>query len=140
MSNIKDRVLLIANEKGINKLEFFKDLDLSYANFKGVQKQSALSSDAVAKILAKHSEISPTWLVMGEGEMLSVNCNAEKPTSHQSISTISDEEQGAGALLNAMQRLVASLEQTISSQEKTISALEKQILLLEAELNRVKQN
>lgn len=70
MTTIKDRVLQIAENKGISKEKFFKDLDLSYANFKGVQKRSALSSDSIVKILSKHNTVNSEWLLTGEGPML----------------------------------------------------------------------
>ncbi|MDM1057895.1 S24 family peptidase [Myroides odoratimimus] len=69
MTTIKDRVLQIAEYYGIKKELFFKELELSYANFKGKQKESALSSDAIDKILTKYPNISTNWLVKGEGEI-----------------------------------------------------------------------
>src|SRR5690606_21924436 len=70
MTNIKERVLLISESKGIHKTEFFRVLGLSYANFKGVQKNSALGSDAISTILSNYPDISPEWLITGAGEML----------------------------------------------------------------------
>lgn len=69
MTTIKDRVLQISEYYGIKKEQFFKELELSYANFKGKQKESALSSDAIDKILTKYPKISTNWLVKGEGEI-----------------------------------------------------------------------
>lgn len=70
MTNIKDRVLLISENKGVTKNNFFKELGLSYANFKGIQKKSALNSDAIDKILSKYNDVSVEWLVTGKGSML----------------------------------------------------------------------
>ncbi|MCS4224908.1 hypothetical protein [Sphingobacterium sp. BIGb0165] len=119
--NVKERVLLIAERKGISKTEFFKDLGLSYANFKGGQKNTALSSDAMIAILTRHQDISPAWLLMGEGKMM------------RSAETVSPEPQIAAASSegsSVSKQLVAALEQTIKAQEKTISALEGQVVLL----------
>ena len=101
--NVKERVLLIAETKGISKTEFFKDVQLSYANFKGGQKNTALSSDAMVAILSKHPDISPAWLLMGEGTMMR-----------------KDERN-----------VVSALEQTVKAQEKTIQSLEGQVSLLQ---------
>lgn len=138
MSSIKDRVLLISKEKGINKVDFFKNLDLSYANFKGVQKKSALSSDAVAKILAKYVDINPAWLVVGEGDMFRSGMDLEKGSSLDQESVNIGDEQDESFGTHVLQRLVTSLEKTVSSQEKTILALERQIQFLEEELVRIK--
>jgi hypothetical protein len=119
--NVKERVLLIAERKGISKTEFFKDVGLSYANFKGGQKNTALSSDAMIAILTRHPDISPAWLLMGEGKMM------------RTAETVSPEPQMAATSSegsSVSRQLVAALEQTIKAQEKTISALEGQVALL----------
>lgn len=119
--NVKERVLLIAEKKGISKTEFFKDVGLSYANFKGGQKNTALSSDAMIAILTRHPDISPAWLLLGEGKMM------------RTAGAVSPEPQ-MGATSSegpsVSKQLVAALEQTIKAQEKTISALEGQVTLL----------
>ncbi|WP_418359037.1 hypothetical protein [Sphingobacterium detergens] len=119
--NVKERVLLIAERKGISKTEFFKDVGLSYANFKGGQKNTALSSDAMIAILTRHPDISPAWLLMGEGKMMRTG------------ETVSPEPQMAATSFegsSVSRQLVAALEQTIKAQERTISALEGQVALL----------
>ncbi|WP_343562309.1 hypothetical protein [Sphingobacterium sp.] len=118
---VKERVLLIAEKKGISKTEFFKDVGLSYANFKGGQKNTALSSDAMIAILTRHPDISPAWLLLGEGKMM------------RTTETISSEPQIAATSFegpSVSKQLVTALEQTIKAQEKTISALEGQVELL----------
>ncbi|MBL1410230.1 hypothetical protein [Sphingobacterium faecale] len=67
---IKERILLLAGHAKMSKIEFFKDLGMSYANFKGEQKKSGLSSDALLKVFSKYPEINPSWLLLGEGEMV----------------------------------------------------------------------
>lgn len=71
MTNIKERVLLIANNQEVSKEEFFENLGLKYGNFKGKAKDTSLSSDAVANILTMYPDINPVWLLTGEGEMTS---------------------------------------------------------------------
>ena len=70
MSNIKDRVLLFIENQKLNKSIFFADLGLSYSNFKGIQKNSALNSDAIVSILTKYPNLSTDWLIKGKGEMI----------------------------------------------------------------------
>lgn len=77
MSNIKDKILYFIENQRINKTDFFKNLELSYSNFKGVQKKSALSSDAVAKILAAYPNLSADWLLSDVGEMLKTNSDEQ---------------------------------------------------------------
>jgi hypothetical protein len=70
MTNIKERVLYISEIKGVKRELFFEQLGLSYANFKGIQKKSALSSDAIDKIITKYNDIDANWLITGKGSML----------------------------------------------------------------------
>lgn len=70
ISNIKERVLYITDFKGVAKEDFFKKIDMTYGSFKGVQKKSALNSDAIDKILSIYPDIDANWLLTGKGEML----------------------------------------------------------------------
>ncbi|MBB1644446.1 hypothetical protein [Sphingobacterium sp. UME9] len=122
--NVKERVLLIAETKGISKTEFFKDVQLSYANFKGGQKNTALSSDAMVAILSRHPDISPAWLLMGEGTMM--RKDERNVVSAPPAETAPATAEGLGIY----KQLVNALEQTVKAQEKTIQSLEGQVSLL----------
>lgn len=117
---IKERVLHIAEQKGLQKVGFFQDLGLSYANFKGPQKQSALSSDALVHILHKYADISPAWLLMGEGAMM--RAPAIDPDS-----MVFNGEQNHEKLNTALQQLVTAQEKTIQLLEREISSLEREL-------------
>lgn len=119
--NIKERILHVAEQKGRQKVSFFNDLGLSYANFKGPQKLSALSSDTLVVILRKYPEISPAWLLMGEGEML-----------RKALAV--SEKSGADVIMPE-----TTAQQLIQAQEKTIRSLERQIEFLEREIQFLRQ-
>ncbi|MDR3009893.1 MAG: hypothetical protein LBV59_18300 [Sphingobacterium sp.] len=123
--NVKERVLLIAETKGISKTEFFRDVQLSYANFKGGQKNTALSSDAMVAILSRHPDISPAWLLMGEGTMM--RKDESVAVSAPPAETAATTAEGLGIY----KQLVNALEQTVKAQEKTILSLEGQVSLLQ---------
>ncbi|WP_293912924.1 MULTISPECIES: hypothetical protein [unclassified Sphingobacterium] len=122
MTNIKERILEIAEFKKINKVDFFKDLGLSYANFKGIQKNSSLGSDALVTILAKYSDVNETWLLKGTGEMLKDGIGLAQDNQ--------DEYMSMGYIdstIEALNKVVAAQDITIKSQLKTIAALEAQL-------------
>jgi len=125
--NVKQRVLRIAEAKGISKTEFFREVDLSYANFKGGQKNTALSSDAMIAILTQHPDVSPAWLLLGEGSMWRGSRGNDLEVGAEPA--VEPAAAGAGSLL-VYKQLVSALEQTVRAQEKTIDALEAQIGLL----------
>ena len=70
LPNIKDRVLYLAENKEISKQDFFRKTGLKYSNFTGKSKESDLTSKSVAEILLKYPDVSPEWLLTGNGEML----------------------------------------------------------------------
>lgn len=128
MSNIKERVLLIAESKNIRKADFFKDLGLSYANFKGIQKTSALNSDAIVTILSRYPDIAPEWLITGRGEMF-----RQGGTVARDNTQFYDEP----VIVNEIETtLIDALQLVIATQEKTIKSLESQVSTLERELQR----
>ncbi|PRD46037.1 hypothetical protein [Sphingobacterium haloxyli] len=130
MSNIKERVLQIAESKKIRKTDFFKNLGLSYANFKGAQKNTGLNSDTVVTILSKYPDINPTWLIVGEGTMY---------RNDGSLLRDAEEIYNEPVIVNEIEyTLIDALKLVISSQEKTISSLEKQLTILESELQTLK--
>jgi phage repressor protein C with HTH and peptisase S24 domain len=69
-SNIKERVLQIAEIKGVAKETFFKELGIAYGNFKGKSKDSSLSSSVLAEISSKYPDINLKWLLHGKGEIV----------------------------------------------------------------------
>lgn len=67
-TNIKERILQLAKNQNISYETFFKELGISYSNFKGKQKNSSLQSDAIDKILSKYPDTDLHWLITGEVE------------------------------------------------------------------------
>jgi len=70
MDTIKERVLKIAEYKGIPKEQFATEIGMTYGSFKGSAKNRPLNSNAIEKILTITPEINPEWLLTGTGEML----------------------------------------------------------------------
>jgi phage repressor protein C with HTH and peptisase S24 domain len=69
-SNIKERILQVAEYKGITKEKFFEKINMSYGNFKGKSKETPINSTAVAEILTLFPDVSPEWLLTGEGNIV----------------------------------------------------------------------
>jgi hypothetical protein bfra3_16308 len=88
MTNIKERVLYFIENQGEKKETFFEDLGMSYANFKGVQKKSALGSDKIDKILSKYPDLNLEWLFSGKGEMLKSETTKTETSKEESVKGI----------------------------------------------------
>lgn len=69
-SNIKERILQVSEYYGISKEKFFEDLGITYGNFKGSAKERPVNSSFLEKILTTFPDLSPDWLLLGNGEML----------------------------------------------------------------------
>lgn len=83
---IKERVLEIAEIKGIPKEKFFENISMTYGNFKGSAKKTPLNSDAIANILTIYPDISPIWLLTGKGGMLNSTLPSISPESALELS------------------------------------------------------
>lgn len=69
-SNIKERVLKLAEKQEGNKQVFFNKIGMTYGNFTGKAKETPLNSNAIENILLNYPDTNPTWLLTGKGTML----------------------------------------------------------------------
>jgi len=67
---IKERIIQVLRYKKLNKENFFKEIGMTSANFRGNAKNSPLNSDAIENILSVLPDVNPEWLLTGHGEML----------------------------------------------------------------------
>lgn len=107
-SNIKERVLYISENKGIAREKFFDDLGITYGNFKGKAKEKALSSDILAKIVAKYPDISPEWLLTGRGEML----KPEHENQSSEITIVKGNRRTSDAMIESQEIPLYDLDAT----------------------------
>jgi repressor LexA len=69
-SNIKERVLYLAENQEASKQTFFKKIGMTYGNFTGDAKKTPLNSTAIENILLNYPETNVEWLITGNGSML----------------------------------------------------------------------
>lgn len=111
ITDTKEKLLYFIENKGISKEEFCKKIGIDAANFRGKNKKSELSTDKIVKILRYYREISPDWLLLGEGNMLR-----------------------EGEVRSAEEERMELLQEVIETQRKTIELLEDRVAALEEEL------
>ena len=68
-TNIKERVLYVAEDKMIPKEKFLESIGMTYGSFKGKAKNGTLNSDAIANISTVYNDVSLQWLLTGQGNM-----------------------------------------------------------------------
>lgn len=66
-SPIKERILQYLEYKGISEYAFYKESGVSRSTLK---QGTGISEDNIAKFISYALDISPAWLIIGEGEML----------------------------------------------------------------------
>lgn len=64
-TNIKDRVVQVAEAQDMSKEAFFRSIGMSSANFRGKAKESPLNSNAIVNIITKYPETDLYWLLHG---------------------------------------------------------------------------
>lgn len=69
-SYIKQRILQVAEIKGIAKEKFVTELGMTYGNFKGENLKRPINSDTIVKLLTLYPEMNMKWLLTGNGEMI----------------------------------------------------------------------
>ncbi|MDV6170198.1 S24 family peptidase [Flavobacterium sp. DG1-102-2] len=104
MTNVKERILQIPEYKGIGKEKFFEEIGATYGNFKGKSKNSAINSDVLAEITAKHPDINMNWVLTGIGDMILT----EEKTSNSSKQPINLKVREAEPVLQRMPSVVTT--------------------------------
>ena len=86
---ILDRIKQFIDSKGISVSAFEKSIGMSNASFgKSLKSGGAIGTDKLENILNIYPEISPIWLVTGEGSMLCENNPQRVRQTQESISLI----------------------------------------------------
>lgn len=110
-SNIKSRIVEYIDYQGIPKGNFFKNIGMTPQSFRGDAINTAINSDALAKLLSIHKDINPYWLILGEGKMLLENNNMVREGPSEYLSEKDANE-------------IKKLEQDLRDKEKIIEYLE----------------
>lgn len=110
---IKERVMQILEYKGIAKENFFIQIGMTSANFRGNAKFTPLNSNAIANIFAIIPDLNLVWLITGKGEMLDNNAQIA-------------DNKFAMELIEKKDAEIKSLERKVWEQEKQIEELKKE--------------
>jgi phage repressor protein C with HTH and peptisase S24 domain len=98
-SPIKERILQYLECKGISEYRFYVDSGVT----RGILRQNnGISEDNISRFLAFSPDISPSWLLTGQGEMLKSESalpavvRAETPPTDHTVVPVVDIEAAAG--------------------------------------------
>lgn len=109
--------------KGISVAAFERSIGMANASFgKSLKKQGAIGTDKLENILNIYPDISPAWLLKGEGNMI-LTGEVSQPT----------QEPAPTYLLN----MVNEKDLTIREQAEEIGELRERIRQLEQRLGKI---
>lgn len=114
---ILDRIKLYIDTKGISIAAFEKSVGMSNASFsKSLKNNGAIGTDKLENILNIYSDISPEWLLTGQGDMLkeepslSVSMNPQEGTPYYDVDFLGgfDLQENSQAMVPAL-NIVANI-------------------------------
>lgn len=120
---ILERLKQYIDFKGISVAAFERSIGMANASFgKSLKKQGAIGTDKLENILNIYPDISPAWLLKGEGNMI-LTGEVSQPT----------QEPAPTYLLN----MVNKKDLTIREQAEEIGELRERIRQLEQRLGKI---
>jgi hypothetical protein len=133
ISIIKAKILKYLEFKGISNYKFYKETGIT----NGILSQAnGISEENLLKFLSTYRDISPRWLLTGEGEML---CDAQHLTiNNKEIHDNGTVIEGGNAVNSPISvssgncaQQIAALQQRIADKDALIASLQKQVANLE---------
>lgn len=130
VTNIKERVLELANYKGVVLEKFFSDLGVTYGSFKGQNKSSSLNSSVIERIHELYPDVNLSWLISGKGEMIDKGASGDRKSIILGDSNVVSQDY------TAIGSIQASSAEVLSHKEELIAELRRHIEDLKEELKR----
>ena len=115
ISPIKQRILHFIEELGVSKREFYSKTSISRGT---LESGTGITEDIIARFITTYQNVSPVWLLTGEGKML----NSKEPIKE---AVASDLPTGPCQRCEQRERVIASQAKTIALLEDKIESLEK---------------
>lgn len=98
ISPIKQRILSFAETLGISKREFYSQIGVSRGT---LESKSSITEDVMARFIARFPQVSPSWLLTGNGNMILPTQN--KDTKELPVAHHTDSKEGIPLIpINAM--------------------------------------
>lgn len=123
---IKERIIQILEYKGIAKENFYTEIGMTSASFRGKAKESPLNSNAIENILSIIPEINPEWLLTGKGSMLKEEKEVKTPIEATPTTTNCQETKALAEdrayIIELQKEKIHHLEQELADLQRTLQA------------------
>jgi hypothetical protein len=120
-SILKKRILQYLDYKGISKYEFYQLTGVS----NGVLSQkNGFSEENILRVLSVFGELSPEWLITGDGDMLKSSSNISPSGAPVPSPAQTDQSPGTGCpLCKDKDERIKDLKETIDILKENIKSL-----------------
>jgi len=139
LTEIKSRLLQFAEQQGLKKEEFYRQIGIDGANFRGKNALSELGSEKIVSILSTFPDLNSDWLLLGRGEMLRSATQSVGNISHSTAVGVNVNGNDINisydpllptveSLSDSVARLTAQNAQLLGELSRLISIVEKKAL------------
>lgn len=111
-SPIKQRILQFIDELGVSKREFYAKTSISRGT---LESNTGITEDIIARFFATYQNISPAWLLTGEGAMLISNEPLKEAVASDLPSGPCQQCELRDMLIKQQSKTIALLEDKIKS-------------------------
>ena len=126
-SLIKQNILLYLAKKGVTPYEFYKVSGVT----RGVLSQNnGISEDNLTRFLAYAQDVNPTWLITGEGDMLTTGVQSSKSSECQTTiddTTITNKSDNYQGIIDSILQVSVKKDDIIRQQAEEIGRLKQRI-------------
>lgn len=119
--DIRDRIIQIIEFKGISKNAFEKAIGVSKSY---IANTKSISADVAANACLVYSDISPVWLLTGEGSMIKTDSSH---TDHTKESVVIDMAQDSSSIY---ERMIEKKDKRIEELSLMVGNLQKEVEML----------
>lgn len=141
---ILQRIKLFIDAKGLTIASFERSVGMSNASFaKALKNDAALGSDKLENILRVYPELSPTWLLIGEGEMLRNVTQTSSGNNSPNISGNGNNINNSSTIDKAIneisehRKLIGKSQDHVSKSQEQISKSQEQLSKSQEQIDRL---
>lgn len=123
MSLIKERILQLAESKGVRKTKFPEKIGMTYSSFKGDALKTPINSEAIGNILSLYPDVDLQWLITGKECVQAENYSkvAEPGLNYQSNHF---EDLTIDKKLNAIYKELKNIKENTKTNKEEIAKVE----------------
>lgn len=138
LGKTKERILQYLESKGIGKPQFYTDLGIKRGLLDSDKMNSTVTDVVIAKILVRYSDVSPLWLLTGEGPMLRTDGPSTNSVIPATDALAASGNPNVSILYNMYKDEKAEKEKIRLEKESEIKELNAKIFQMSEEIGRLK--